>query len=133
MANVTLRLKLYSGANDNIQVPRDIEIEQLEDAVATQLGGPISGLSHQGRRLEKGRQLSDYLFLDFAKPFYVLPYMPSGHQPSIVHMSNANKQYRRNRLEAHLQKRLAAQQGGRRRKTRRGSKKSRKAKQTRRR
>lgn len=176
MANVTLRLKLIKGPEQTIQVPRTIEIEELEDRIGTQIGGPVSGIVHQGRRLEKGRQLSDYLFLDFSQPFLVKPWQVSGYQPSIVNLSNANRQYRAERLEAHLENlmgpvpkglamrqrsnamkqrsnqlrnlqtlanhqglpgnvegAIAAYLGGKRKKSRRGGKKSRKARQTRKR
>lgn len=103
MALVTLQLKLLSGANRTLQVPRDIEIEELEDRVARHLGGPISGLVHQGMRLQKGRQLSDYLQLNYNLPFYVLPYMTSYNKRSIVNMSNTNRQNRAHRLESHLE------------------------------
>lgn len=141
MAEVTLDLLLMNGRRHSITVPKDIGIQELEDTIATQLGHPISGLTHNGRRLEKGAKLSDRLRLEM--PFYVLPYQPSGAQPSIVSMSNANRQSRANRLEKHIVNRRNPMSkgammknrslGGRRKKSRRASRKSRKTRQTRRR
>lgn len=102
MSSVSLQLRTMNGKNHTLSVPQSISIEDLETTVAKKLGFPVSRLVHSGRQLEKGHLLSNYRSLNYKIPFYVVPWLSSGYQPSILQISNANRTRRAARLEAHL-------------------------------
>lgn len=103
MVQKRLILRERSGNEVIMFVPNDVSIEHLETLVGRRLGYPVSRIVHQGRPLDKSRSLSNYETLNFNQPFYVYPWVTSGYQPSIVHMSNEEKARRRETLETHLE------------------------------
>lgn len=78
MATVTLTLKDLLGRNHQMTVSKNMKVSNLLEKVKTNLGIPVSRISHQGRSLNRNRTLSDYLYIEYDKPFYLIPLMISG-------------------------------------------------------
>ncbi len=78
MSNVTLKFKDIVGKNHTLTVPKNTKVSNLMQKVKTNLGIPIARIAHQGYTLQPDRVLSDLLYIDYNKPFYLMPKMVSG-------------------------------------------------------
>jgi hypothetical protein len=78
MSNVTLKFKDIVGKNHTLTVSKNMKVNDLLQKVKTNLGIPVARIAHQGFFLEPGRVLSDLLYIDYDKPFYLMPKMVSG-------------------------------------------------------
>ena len=79
MSNVTLTMRDIRGKNHTMTVPKNTKVSNLMQKIKTNLGIPISKLTHAGYMIESSdKPLSDLLFIDYSKPFYLIPRMVSG-------------------------------------------------------
>jgi hypothetical protein len=78
MSNVTLKFKDIMGNNHTLTVSKNTKVSNLMEKVKTNLGIPVVKIAHKGYILESDRVLSDLLFIDYDKPFYLMPKMVSG-------------------------------------------------------